>query len=107
MREAHEAGKKAGVSVDENDDDEESDDEKADDDSSSDDQDDDDSRDVSVDGNDNDAMDGPKRRETQGDGKGITKGWADSAREYKKNHKDKHRRHRGIMQWKVGRMSLI
>ncbi|OQO07691.1 hypothetical protein B0A48_07388 [Cryoendolithus antarcticus] len=44
-----------------------------------------------------------KGRSMTTDGKGITNGWADSAKEYKKNMKSVHRRHRGVMQWKIPR----
>lgn len=107
--EAHKAGKKAGINVDSDDEagdrsqqqtggqvaapDDESNNGKGDDDSSSDDE--GSASDSDSDNNDDD------EKETQGDGKGWTKGWADTAMEYKKNRKDKHRRHRGIMQWKV------
>jgi len=113
--EAHEASKKAGVHVGEDDGEREEkpNDRRADhnneassngrqeDDSSSSSDSESDESDNETDNNNND--DNDDANSTQGDGKGWTKGWADTAVEYKKNRKDKHRRHRGIMQWKIPR----
>ena len=90
--EQHEIGKKVGV-VDE---DASSDSERDDDSDSSTDDDDGSDEEKSV-------KPGTHREKTgeELDGRGITNGWADGIRSYKRDRKSTHRRHRGIMQWKV------
>lgn len=61
----------------------------------------DDDDDSSNNGDNNEMTDGALD-DRKADGKGLTKGLVDEAKDYKKHHRSIHRRNRGLTTWKVG-----